>query len=124
MTETDAAKGFVSQDEFKSLVQDAAGLYSAALESTPATSEAEAAAPEEDRFAAHHTRAASLAIQALLAGSPLSQRGLMVVLGATCGALLGQAPMAEYQELYELFQSQFAETIAQVSLAQRSHLNG
>lgn len=124
MTETNQAQGFVNPETFKSLVADAVVLYSAALETTPGISAAEAEAPEADRFAAHQTRAASLAIQALLAASPLSQRGLMVVLGITCGALLGQCPMEQYQELYQLFQSQFAETIAQVSLAQRPGMNG
>lgn len=125
MPEANAPKGFVPAETFRELVEAAGPLYAdaaAAVEGqqTPA----EASAPMEDQIAAQATRTCVLAIQAILAGAPLSDRGRMVVMGVTCGAILGQVPMDQYQALYSLFQAQFAETIAHVSLAQRPGMNG
>lgn len=116
--------GFVAPATFRSLVESGAALYLGALAATPAVTATEQAAPEDTQLVAHHTRAAALAIQAILAGSPLSSEGVMLVMGATVGALLGQCPMEQYQGLYDTFQSQFASTLAQVSLAQRPAIDG
>lgn len=124
MPDAETHNGFVPPEVFQGLVRKGAPLYGEALAITPATSAAEIAAPEEDQLAAHHMRATTLAIQALLAGTPLSPQGIMLTMGASVGALLGQCPMELYQGLYDAFQSQFAATLAQVSLAQRKAING
>jgi hypothetical protein len=124
MPDNDLGPGFIGPAAFLSIVEACGPGYLAALAATPALSSAELAAPIEQRQAAQRARAASLAIQALLAGAALNIDGAMLVLGTACGAILAQCPLERYQALYDLFQGQFTATLASASLAQRKTIDG
>ena len=125
MTEPTAPlRGFADREAFTDLVRKGAPLYLGALQLTSIPEAVEDTLTPEMRQAAQHTRAASMAIQALLAGSPLDMGGCMVVLGAAAGALLAQCPLERYQALYDMFQSQFSATLANASLALRDRIDG
>lgn len=118
-------EGFVDSETFRELIQAGAALYVGAYEHTAGqVTDFPPGTTDEMASSARHTATAALAIQALLAGSPLNVDGVMLVMGVVAGSLLGQAPMADHQRLFNLFQDQYAKTLAQVSLSKRVGLNG
>jgi hypothetical protein len=120
---TATARG-ITDEEFHELAALGAALLHGALSMPALVDMTDSGASPGEIEGVRICRAASIAMQGLLAAAPLSPKGTMVAMAIALGSYIGQQPMQTHSELYKAFSEQLATALAAATMMKREAFDG